>query len=61
MTSTMCSSYSKDAKVDLSLFYADNYDEQQAAMHETDPEDWMGYEDVELQREDPLIGRINEF
>ena len=61
MTSTMCSSYSKDHNADLLFLYADVYDEQQAAMHETNPEDWIGYENVELQREDALIGRINEF
>ena len=61
MTLTMCSSYWKDYQQDLQFIYADLYEEQQAAMHETDPEDWIGYEDVELQREDPLIGRINEF
>ena len=57
----MCSSYWKDYQQDLQFIYADLYEEQQAAMHETDPKDWIGYEDVELQREDPLIGRINEF
>ena len=61
MTLTMCSSYWKDYQQDLQFIYADLYEEQQAAMHETDPKDWIGYEDVELQREDPLIGRINEF
>ena len=61
MTLTMCSSYWKDYQQDLQFIYADLYEEQQTAMHETDPEDWIGYEDVELQREDPLIGRINEF
>ena len=61
MTSTVCSSYFKDYEQDLQFIYADLYEEQQAAMQETNPEDWIGYEDVELQREDPLIGRINEF
>tara|TARA_R100000458_G_scaffold42296_1_gene40153 strand:- start:374 stop:559 length:186 start_codon:yes stop_codon:yes gene_type:complete len=61
MTSTVCSSYFKDHQQDLLFLNADLYEEQQAAMHETNPEDWIGYEHVELLREDPLIGRINEF
>ena len=61
MTSTVCSSYFKDHKQDLLFLNADLYEEQQAAMYETNPEDWTGYEHVELLREDPLIGRISEF
>ena len=61
MTSTVCSSYFKDYEQDLQFIYADLYEEQQAAMHETNPEDWIGYEHVELLREDPLIGRISEI
>tara|TARA_B100000287_G_C20656422_1_gene788716 strand:- start:2283 stop:2471 length:189 start_codon:yes stop_codon:yes gene_type:complete len=62
----MCSSYAidweKEADEDYLFYNADLFEEKQEAMYETEPEDWTGYvEDVELQREDPFIGRLNEF
>ena len=56
----MTSSYFDDHRQDLLFLNADLYEEQQEAMRETDPSDWIGVIDAE-PREDELIGRLDEL